>query len=187
MNKILSIVFAIALFDFGASAQQAGVYPTLLIGGTNGVLHGVTNTYSTLTTNTYAGNTNIVNFPNNVQSVAEHGTVGFMLSSSDANPSATNCNLVVLLSQSFDNGNTFETVPSIILTNALPTAIQQSLNGVNGFTNRVALFTITGLACTHVAIAGIGNTGNAAAQDVTNLFALFSLQNQRVFTQAAVR
>jgi|GEM_PF-4194327 len=183
----IAIALVLALVGFPASAQQAGVYSTLLIGGTNGVVHGVTNTYSTLTTNTYAGNTNIVNFPNNTISVFEHDAIGIELNYSDANPAATNCNIVLLIAQSYDNGTTFETKPSIVLTAALPTAVEQSLNGVNGFTNRCQLFLLTNSVATHLGIVGIGNTGSAAAQDVTNLLVNFVMPNRRVYTEPARR
>lgn len=186
MKTLFSILTALAL-AIPASAQQAGVYfSNLLTGGTNGVVHGATNTYTTLTTNTFAGVSQVVNFPVEIREVRDHSTIGIELNYSDANPAATNAAIVLLISQSNDNGNTFETTPSIILTNQFPTALQQSVNGLNGFTNRCALFTIGNLSATHIAVA-IGNTGTTAAQDVTNLALVFCIPQGRAYEEPARR
>lgn len=169
----------------GIGAAASGTLYSILNGGTNGVLHGATNLYSALVTNSYYGGFSFVDtnfavvFP-----VGMHADAGIMVRYSDSNVGATNANLILIGFQSFDGGQTFESKPSILLTNAFPTAVEQG--SYTGFTNRTALFQVSVPCATHIGFQ-VGNTGSAAGQDVTNLVVNCNLNNKTIWTTPAPR
>lgn len=170
-------------------SQQAGQVFTALVGLTNGVPAATTNFYPVNITNAF-GVTNVLNGYTNVATnfsiviaCGEHPQFGAGVIYSCGANNATNANTIILGFQSFDNGNTFEQSPSLIYTNAWPTAVQQG--AATGFTNRQALFNVVAPNATHVGFA-FGNTHASLA--TSNLIFWANLNNYgRVYTEPARR
>lgn len=173
MKKILSIVLCSAALCVSALAQL-GTNTTPAVGATGGVvstvINGGTNYVAASTTGTYTA----------AVPVAQHANVGIGLTY-NCNPGATNGNVIVTLAKSYDNGNTYETTPSIKLTNALPTAVQFAANS----TNWVALYDLSVPNATHLEVVSIQNT--ASGGPITNLAVYMNLNNNTVWTVPAQR
>lgn len=167
MKTLFAVICLSLLAVLGIQAQQPiivtsqvpGVYSSTFNGGTNVIKGGTTNTYYTLQTNSYPTYTNTNALPSITWAVSEHPTVGLSLYWFTPNNTTTNGSNVFKLVKSYDNGNTFETTPSILLTNILPTALQQVALGT-GNTN-VSVYDIACSNATHIGLVEIDGVGTA--------------------------
>lgn len=171
MKKILPLILFASLVCVSAMAQL-GTNTTPAVGATGGVVYtvinGGTNYVAASATGTYTA----------AVPVGQHANVGIGLSY-NCNPGATNGNVIVTLAKSYDNGNTYETTPSIKLTNALPTALQFAANA----TNYVALYDLSVPNATHLEVVSVQNT--ASGGPITNLSVYMNLNNNTVWTVPA--
>jgi hypothetical protein len=153
--KIKILILSIIALACTAHAQRAGVFPTPWNGGTNNIAGASTNYPVGLVT-----------------SCTGYASVGVSFNYSAINTNATNGNLILKVARSYDNGNTFETIPFFTNTVALPAA-SAALAAAGGFTNTACLdVPITN--ATHVAIIEVDDTG-ASAANVTNVAVKFVL------------
>lgn len=175
MKTILSTIllsFALCIPAFA----QLGTNTTVAVGAVGGVVYTPLNGG----TNNIAANTTVSTITNVTVPVAQHPNVGVEVIY-NCWTGATNGNFILNLAKSYDNGNTYETTPSISLTNALPTALQFAA----GKTNFVVDFDLSVPNATFLQTSSMQNT--ATGGNVTNVQVIFNLNNQTVWNVPAQR
>ena len=172
-------------------SQLPGVYPSSVYNGTsNAVIKGNTTTnFLVPVTNTVVANgvtnsyTNLV--PSQVWAVSEHPTAGLSMNWYNPGITATNGTNIISLVRSFDNGNTYEGTAFLLLSNVLPTAVQQAALG--GADTNTTLFDIYGISnATHIGILSIQNNGGATAW-CSNVFLNLNLNSPLTYSTPAPR
>ena len=137
--------FILAFVPMTGFSQSAQPYTTTLNGGTNNVLNAATNTYSI------------------TQVCGEFDHVGFVVSALGSG--AGTGNVLFKFKRSYDNGVTYETVPSVVVTHVL-----------NGAAQVVTCADITIYNDTHLKLSSIENTNSIY---ITNVIAKFGLKSPK--------